>query len=29
VFLVYQGDADGNYELVHASFAAVTSGWPP
>jgi ketosteroid isomerase-like protein len=29
VFLVYEGDADGNYELVHASFAAVTSGWPP
>jgi hypothetical protein len=28
VFLVYEGDSDGNYELGHASFAAVTSGWP-
>ena len=28
VFLIYEGDSDGNYELVHASFAAVTSGWP-
>lgn len=27
VFLVYEGDADGNYELVHASFAAVAGGW--
>ncbi|MEO8548432.1 MAG: hypothetical protein ABI678_00590 [Kofleriaceae bacterium] len=29
VFLVYEGDSDGNYELVHASFAAITGGWPP
>jgi hypothetical protein len=28
LFLIYEGDSDGNYELVHASFAAVTSGWP-
>ena len=28
VFLIYEGDSDGNYELEHASFAAVTTGWP-
>jgi hypothetical protein len=24
VFLIFEGDSDGNYEMVHASFAAVT-----
>lgn len=29
VFLIFQGDGDGNYQLVHASFGAMTEqAWP-